>query len=152
MNTPENFEYKDILYRSRPDSAESRRRHPRMTRAARAKLFSPFAALKGFDETVNAKSRIYETRRSPASDLAEQNDRILRLIENALSEGRHPSASVCFFVPVEDERHGEYRTVSGTVTSLNRQSGSLRVGTVNIPLQDIQKILPRLQSSRSEER
>lgn len=48
--------YADILNESRPDSEESRRRHPRMSLQNRAKIFSPFAALRGYDEQL-AKER-----------------------------------------------------------------------------------------------
>ena len=48
--------YADILNESRPDSGESRRRHPRMSLQNRAKIFSPFAALRGYDEQL-AKER-----------------------------------------------------------------------------------------------
>lgn len=37
--------YADILDKSRPDSPESRRKHPRMSLQSRAKIFSPFAPL-----------------------------------------------------------------------------------------------------------
>lgn len=39
--------YADILDKSRPDSPESRRKHPRMSLQSRAKIFSPFAPLRG---------------------------------------------------------------------------------------------------------
>lgn len=39
--------YADILDKSRPDSPESRRKHPRMSLQSRAKIFSPFASLRG---------------------------------------------------------------------------------------------------------
>lgn len=38
--------YADILDKSRPDSPESRRKHPRMSLQSRAKIFSPFAPLR----------------------------------------------------------------------------------------------------------
>lgn len=39
--------YADILDKSRPDSPESRRKHHRMSLQSRAKIFSPFAPLRG---------------------------------------------------------------------------------------------------------
>ena len=60
-NTPEGRDvtrkYADILALSRPDSAESRRRHPRMSLENRAKIFSPFAALRGYDEELDAEKQ-----------------------------------------------------------------------------------------------
>lgn len=45
--------YADILYEERPNSAESLRRHPRMPLQNRAKIFAPFAALRGYDEELD---------------------------------------------------------------------------------------------------
>ena len=51
--------YADILDKSRPQTEQSLRRHPRMPIQNRAKIFAPFAALRGYedklDETLQAK-------------------------------------------------------------------------------------------------
>ena len=39
--------YGDIIEMERPQTEESLRKHPRMTLQNRAKIFSPFAALRG---------------------------------------------------------------------------------------------------------
>lgn len=44
--------YADIIGLERPQSEESLRRHPRMSLANRAKIFSPFAAVRGYDEPI----------------------------------------------------------------------------------------------------
>ena len=46
--------YKDIIDKKRPvhDGDEFEARHPKMPREARAKIFAPFAALKGFEEAI----------------------------------------------------------------------------------------------------
>lgn len=44
--------YADILHAQRPDSLDSRRKHPRMALENRAKIFSPFSALRGYDEQL----------------------------------------------------------------------------------------------------
>lgn len=44
--------YADILPMERPQSEESLRKHPRMSLQNRAKIFSPFAALRGYDEQL----------------------------------------------------------------------------------------------------
>ena len=41
--------YADILQMARPEPSA---KHPRMPLAARAKIFSPFAALRGFDDEL----------------------------------------------------------------------------------------------------
>ena len=45
--------YDDIINLSRPVS-----KHPKMSNQNRAKIFSPFAALKGYDEAVKNKEKI----------------------------------------------------------------------------------------------
>ena len=48
--------YADIIGMERPQTAESLRRHPRMTLQNRAKIFSPFAALRGYEEQLAEES------------------------------------------------------------------------------------------------
>ena len=47
--------YKDIIDKERPvhDGDEFEARHPKMPREARAKIFAPFAALKGYEEAID---------------------------------------------------------------------------------------------------
>ena len=47
--------YGDIIHLARPDSEESRRKHPRMSLQMRAKQFHPFAALRGYVEAIDAE-------------------------------------------------------------------------------------------------
>ena len=49
--------YGDILEMERPQTEESLRKHPRMTLQNRAKIFSPFSPLRGYDEHVHHNSR-----------------------------------------------------------------------------------------------
>ena len=44
--------YADILHSTRPASEESLRKHPRMSLENRAKIFSPFAALRGYEQEI----------------------------------------------------------------------------------------------------
>lgn len=44
--------YADILELERPQNEESLRKHPRMSLQNRAKIFSPFAALRGYDDQL----------------------------------------------------------------------------------------------------
>ena len=44
--------YADILHGSRPEPSY---RHPRMTLSNRAKIFSPFSALRGYEEEIAAE-------------------------------------------------------------------------------------------------
>ena len=49
--------YGDILKMERPQTEESLRKHPRMTLQNRAKIFSPFSPLRGYDEQLAAEKQ-----------------------------------------------------------------------------------------------
>ena len=101
--------YQDILYCSRPVS-----RHPKMSIENRAKLFTPFSALRGFDIEIltQEQDRLLVPQISLASDLEEEIDRVL----NGLHQGDW--ATVSYFIPVKtigNQTLGEYTMVSGEV-------------------------------------
>ena len=101
--------YQDILYCSRPIS-----RHPKMSVENRAKLFTPFSALRGFDIEIltTEQDRLLVPQISLASDRDEE---IYRLL-NGLHQGNW--ATVTYFVPVKhiaQQLLGEYTVVSGEV-------------------------------------
>ncbi len=52
MNNP----YEDIIALPHPEP----RHHPRMSMAARAAQFSPFAALSGYEEIIEGETQTYE--------------------------------------------------------------------------------------------
>lgn len=101
--------YQDIIHLSRPFS-----NHPKMAIANRAKLFTPFAALRGFDIEIltQEQDRLLMPQISLASDREEE---IYRLL-NGLHQGDW--ATVTYFVPVKhiaQQLLGEYTVVSGEV-------------------------------------
>lgn len=101
--------YQDILYCSRPVS-----RHPKMSIENRAKLFTPFSALRGFDIEIltQEQDRLLMPQISLASDREEEIYRVL----NGMHQGDW--ATVTYFVPVKhiaQQLLGEYTVVSGEV-------------------------------------
>lgn len=101
--------YQDILNCSRPVS-----RHPKMSIENRAKLFTPFSALRGFDIEIltQEQDRLLMPQISLASDREEEIYRVL----NGLHQGDW--ATVTYFVPVKhiaQQLLGEYTVVSGEV-------------------------------------
>ena len=101
--------YQDILYCSRPVS-----RHPKMSIENRAKLFTPFSALRGFDIEIltQEQDRLLVPQISLASDREEEIYRVL----NGLHQGDW--ATVTYFLPVKhiaQQLLGEYTVVSGEV-------------------------------------
>lgn len=76
MEIPDDFPYMEAFRRGRPvhekfDSFSVR--HPAMPLEKRAKIFSPFDALKGFNDAISSKEVIYESRKA----LSEEDMRIL---------------------------------------------------------------------------
>lgn len=53
--------YDDIINLSRPEhnGDEFEARHPKMSRENRAKIFAPFAALKGYEEAIDATGKVH---------------------------------------------------------------------------------------------
>ena len=105
--------YQDILYCSRPVS-----RHPKMSIENRAKLFTPFSALRGFDIEIltQEQDRLLVPQISLASDREEEIYRVL----NGLHQGDW--ATVTYFVPVKHiagQLLGEYTVASGAVKKVD---------------------------------
>ena len=73
--------YGDILEMERPQTEESLRKHPRMTLQNRAKIFSPFSPLRGYDEQLAAEKQ--RTERVPKRILTEEEMLILKRGRNA---------------------------------------------------------------------
>ena len=103
--------YQDILYCSRPVS-----RHPKMSIENRAKLFTPFSALRGFDIEIltQEQDRLLMPQISLASDREEE---IYACLEWAAPGGlghRHPTLCRSSTIGTPDML-GEYTVVSGEV-------------------------------------
>ena len=66
------FKYRDIIDKERPvhDGDEFEARHPKMPREARAKIFAPFAALKGYEEAIDDTADSHESEYERDSDIS----------------------------------------------------------------------------------
>lgn len=128
---PPGFRYAHVLQKRRPQYGIPGEKatydtffakHPPMECSRRAKIFSPFDALRGFNEAVAAKRIRYEERLELTESEREELDRKLALLQKLIDRRRHggKSVTVCitYFEPCEDpesDAYGEkgiYRTVS----------------------------------------
>ena len=105
--------YRDMIHLSRPIS-----RHPKMSVENRAKLFTPFSALRGFDIEIltQEQDRLLVPQVSLSAD---QQEAIYRTL-NELKKGDW--VTVTYFAPVkilEGRQLGEYRTLSGEVKKVD---------------------------------
>ena len=116
--------YADILQMERPEPSE---KHPRMSVANRAKIFSPFAALRGFDDELAEEGA--RTLRVAKAELSEEEKAALSGKLAALRRGM--TVTVRYFVPdllcPADPPVGRYQTVTGTVQTLDPVQKILRL-------------------------
>lgn len=108
--------YADILHLSRPEPSF---RHPRMTLSNRAKIFSPFAALRGYEEEI-AEEKWKQTRVTKKllseDEAAELSDRLIQVKKGMVvtiryfkEDAEHPA-----FPPL-----GIYDTITGKVEKID---------------------------------
>ena len=128
-------------------------KHPKMLLSQRAKIFSPFAALTGFEEAIDEKVRPYVEKR-------ELNDEEQAALETALSrlhdltknlrmaKENLAAAIVTFFVPCADENHeaygrgGSYERYTGTVWKVDPiLTKSLFIGDRTIAFSELAEIV-----------
>ena len=152
---PDGFIYRDVFLKGRPvhDRHDSfYARHPPMPPSRWAKIFSPFDALKGFDDAVSSKEVIYEYRRILDEDARAELDRSLDLLielvcARKLSGGDPVQASITYYSPCTDPdneacgRKGRYITKTGTVVKIDtKQDHIIRIDDISIDLDDIIEI------------
>ena len=119
-------QYQRILYLQRPVS----NRHP-MAVERRAKQFAPFAALKGFEETIREKEYIYEKKRV----LPEEKNNALDMKLKILKPGMEIQAE--YFEENEKRPgYGQYHTVRGRVDFYD-PAVYLRIGNVEINIHNL---------------
>ena len=123
--------YQDILYCSRPVS-----HHPKMSIENRAKLFTPFSALRGFDIEIltTEQDRLLVPQVSLSAD---QQEAIYRTL-NDLRKGDW--VTVTYFVPVKHiagQLLGEYTVVSDTVKKVDDVEQLLVLENCPIPFGNI---------------
>lgn len=121
--------YADMIYLQRPVS-----KRIRMDIGHRAKQFAPFAALKGFEESVKKKEVIYEKRKILSDEKQCEIDMKLRLLAYGMK------LQVTYFKESQEfSGKGQYKTVDGEVEFFH-PSIYLRIGNHEIDIKDITEI------------
>ena len=129
--------YADILPMERPQSEESLRKHPRMTLQNRAKIFSPFAALRGYDEQLAEEKQRTERvckRVLTEEEMSDLSDRLMQVTKGM-------TITVRYFV--EDTAHpeipavGNYVTLTGQVESIDPVLRTLQIAKAVVPFEDL---------------
>ena len=118
--------YAKLIYMPRPVS--NRRK---MDVGHRAKQFAPFAALRGFEESVRKKEILYEPRKELSEEKTQELDRKLQY----LSTGMWIQATY-FVESMEFPGKGNHYTIEGKVDYFDPQI-YLRIEDTEIPVSDI---------------
>ena len=123
--------YQDILYRQRPVS-----KHPKMDIANRAKLFTPFSALRGFDIEIltTEQDRLLVPQVLLSADQQEANRQVLTALEKG------DWVTVTYFQPVKSldgQLLGEYTVSSGAVKKVDDVEQLLVLEGSTIPFANI---------------
>lgn len=108
-------DYDDIRQLPHPDP----RNHPRMSMRDRAAQFSPFAALTGYDAAVEESERLTQEWKAPDEAAAEELDRKLGILQNALANGLQPEIKVTYFREDDRKEGGSYQTKQGEVRRID---------------------------------
>jgi len=134
--------YDDIIHMEYPLKSSDRIKHPRMTIENRAKIFAPFAALKGYEEAIAAKQKIVVARIELSEESKEFLDLQLGKMEQLLSKGQHPIITVVYFQKDKDslDDKGEYIRFTGMVSKLDLTSRMIQIVEKRLPLDEIYKI------------
>lgn len=137
-NTPEGkrtaIKYADIIHMNRPASTR-----PKMDLIQRAKIFSPYDALRGFDEAIDsANERNRRVHKILLSDEQKSllSDKLLQLRKGML-------ISVKYF-DADSDGLGTYRTVKGTVLKIDsvRRTLAIKEASPDTAGGKFEKILP----------
>lgn len=92
-------------------------RHPHMPQEDRAAQFAPFAALRGYDETLQEAGRVTETPAQLAEDEKNRLDSVFREIREHLPAG--PVVYLTYFQPDPIKPGGVYLEKCGVVQKID---------------------------------
>ena len=152
MEKPAGFPYLDVYLKGKPahrDTDPFLLRHPTMDCSRRAKIFNPFAALKGFEEAIDAKNVTYIDRPELSEDKKIEIDRRLNILRRLTLNNKKNRINqvvirVDCFVPCmdPDSRAYGHRGRKITVCGICRQvdgfvSRTITVGCRVIPFRDL---------------
>ncbi|MDF2487072.1 MAG: hypothetical protein K0R46_3240 [Herbinix sp.] len=131
--------YDDIINIDYPLKSSDVIKHPRMQVEDRAKIFAPFAALKGYEEAIAGKQKIVVPRIEMSEEAKEYLDLQMGKIEGMLLSGLHPIITVVYYQEdkVSNEAGGVYIRFTGMVVKFDQTSRILQIVEKRLRLDDI---------------
>lgn len=152
---PIGFKYTATFLAGRPQHHrfdDFSRKHPKMDRRRRAKIFAPFDALDGYSESIDSKNVEYMERiELEEADRIELNRRlqILRALtyNSKLARANQVKVSVRYYTPCTDHQRfawqmlGQYLTVTGICWKVDpEETDAIKIDEAVIPLADVAEI------------
>lgn len=128
--------YRDILNQSRPKPCR-----PPMPMEERAKIFAPFAALRGFDEAIKRKQKSSDLKIELTEDEKEQMDRIFQQLKESLKNKENRMITAVYYELDEESGLGHYTKRTGILTGISRQGQSIRIAEDEIPMDQVIKLI-----------
>ncbi|MCQ2091124.1 MAG: hypothetical protein MJY85_00440 [Fibrobacter sp.] len=139
------FNYDDIINLSYPrNDWNTLIKHPRMSIENRAKIFAPFAALRGHSDAIEetAERRLTIRQDELMEDSRLELDEALGALAEHLQQGEHPVVKVSYFVQdrVLAEGVGTYEELEGTVAKLDAITQTIQIVDKVIPLANVKTL------------
>lgn len=105
--------YDDII--DLPRFVSKNRKH--MSNHDRAAQFAPFAALNGFEESIDEAARLVDERIELGEEEVQQLDARFRLIEADIKN--RPTVKITYFIPDKNKNGGSYHTKEITIRRID---------------------------------
>lgn len=139
------FNYDDIINLPYPrNDWNTLIKHPRMSIENRAKIFAPFAALRGHSDAIEetAERRLTIRQDELMEDSRLELDEALGALAERLQQGEHPVVKVSYFVQdrVLAEGVGTYEELEGAVAKLDSIAQTIQIVDKIIPLANVKTL------------
>ncbi len=115
--------YDDLLDRARWEPSA---RHPRMAVAVRAKIFMPFASLRGFGAEITEQEVRLLPKPLPSAEETQEMDRRLNRLQAMLAAGVRPPVRLTLFEETEPG-FGRAVTLEGRARRIDPAQGLLQL-------------------------
>ena len=127
--------YEDII--NLPHHVSQNR--PHMSNYDRAAQFSPFAALKGYDDEIDETARLTDEKLELEGERVTDLNEKLLLLKDTVKQ--HPLVKVVYFVPDSKKTGGAYITVQARVKKISEYNRSITLdNSVAVSFDDIYAI------------
>lgn len=113
------------------------REHNHMSLENRAKIFLPFAALRGFEEAIEAKNRIIVSKEELSEYEASELDKHFNILCERVKNKEHPEVKLVYFVKNRKDEEGEYVQVNGLVSKIDIDARYIQIVNEKIALDSI---------------